>query len=407
MEASQFITGFPGQLVPITFSDVRSDGTRAGATGLAFVPHELPPAVEVVPLVGRLFDVLDRARASLMRLDGVIDNLPGRTVLLRAMRTREAQASSRIENTHASLEEIAIADVEKRRASGEAMEVLRNRAAIEAGLASDLPVSKRLACMMHAELITDRRHRPGQFRDIPVCIGDPTRGFAKSRFVPPPASRVDECMSAWEKFCNPHALGAAARERLPYFVELACAHYQFEAIHPFSDGNGRLGRAMVTLAPVKDGQLQHPVCNLSEWVQTHRQEYYDRLLRVSTHGEWDGWIRYFCTALAEQAEADFLRAKRLGDLYEAYAKKLTTKRASTLGIKLLDHVFDKLVVTVAEVERVLGVSNTSAASYVAKFEELGIVQQVGPDRWNRLFLAHGVRQAIRGDGEDVPSGSQG
>jgi Fic family protein len=403
VDSKQFINGFPGVLVPTLFDEELHDGTLRTVHGEAFVPARLPPTVDFVPIICRQFDLLDRVKTSLLRLEAMIDTLPGRTVLLSAMKTREAQASSRIENTYASIREIALAAVDDRRASGEPGEVLRNCRAIDAGLASSLLIGNRLLCMMHKILIVDRRHRPGQFRDKQVCIGDRKRGFAHARFVPPPGTHVDTCMRDWELFCNPRAVNAPSRAKLPYFIELALMHYQFEAIHPFSDGNGRLGRALVTLAPVKDGVLRHPVCNLSEWVQSNREEYYDSLLHVSTRGDWEPWIQYFCRSIAEQADADLARAKRLSTLYSKYTAQLTTKRSSMLAMKLLDHLFDKQAVTVTQAAELLGISYTAAQRHIAHFELLKVVKLYKDEPWGRIYIAEGVVKAIRGHGEDEPS----
>jgi len=351
-------------------------------------------------MIGRLYDVLHRATTSLLRLEGLIESLPGRSVLLAAMRVREAQASSRIENTFASVREIALASVDERGASSESMEVLRNRLAIEYGLASKLPISARLLREMHRVLIVDPGHRPGQFRDRQVCIGDQHRGFSNARFVPPGPERVEACMTAWEFFVNPKAINAAPRARLPYLIELAMSHYQFETIHPFSDGNGRLGRALVTLAPVKDRELRHPVCNLSEWVQANRQEYYDGLLRVSTHGEWEPWIRFFVTALAQQAEADLNRATRVSSLYDKYQKLVTTRGKSILRIKLLDHLFDRQVVTITIAAKVMDVSYAAAQAHVIAFETMKIIKPLSDKKYGKIYVAEGVLKAIRGQGQD-------
>jgi Fic family protein len=144
------------------------------------------------------------------------------------------------------------------------------------------------------------------------------------------------------------------RSTLPYYAELALAHYQFEAIHLFSDGNGRLGRGMVSLAPVKDGQLRHPVCNFSEWIHENQHEHYDRLRRVIAHGEWEDWTRFFCLALEQKARTDMQRARGLASLYTRYESLLPERKLTHKPLKLLDHLFDRQVVTVHEAARVMG-----------------------------------------------------
>lgn len=400
MRQADFQAPFPGRLVPVHFDEGDAAGL-ARQEGVAFVPNPLPPEpVDRQRLVSHLFDVLDRAKSNLLRLESAVDRLPNPAVLLGAMRTREVQASSKIENTVASLREIALAEFQPSSAAVEAVEVRRNRHAILAGLDSKLPISVRLLCEMHRVLVVDRRHRPGRLRDRQVYIGDESRGFKEARFVPPPADAIDTCMRDWELFSNPDAREAPQRERYPELIELAWSHYQFEAIHPFSDGNGRLGRALVNLAPVKSGMLKHPVCNLSEWVHAHRQEYYDRLLRVSTHGEWEGWTRFFCTALAEQAQLDLQRAERVTKLHATYMELVQTKRQSALLPRLIDHLFVSHAVTISGAAEVLGVSYTAAQRHVERLASMNVLKQAGKGNYGRVYVAEGVLRAIRGKGGD-------
>lgn len=400
MRESDFQPGFPGRLVNAMFYEAGRDGKGSAAKGLAFAPNKLPPKIDSAT-IGRLFDVLDRCRSQLVRLEGIINGVPGRTSLLAAMRAREAQASSQIEDTFASMKDIMLASVSPTRAPGEAMEVHRNRAAIEHGLRSPLPICNRLLREMHEALIIDPSMRPGKFRDVQVCIGDKSRGFERARFVPPPPDHVDACMRDWEWFVNGRdARLAESTPSLPYFVELALSHYQFETIHPFSDGNGRLGRALVTLAPVKDRELRQPVCNLSEWVHGHREEYYDGLVRVSTHGDWEGWVRFFCTALAEQAGADTRRAERLASLYDEYLRRFTTPRNSILLTKLLDHLFEFHGVTVQTAADALSISYTAAQRHVRAFEAAGVLTPVDDGKYSRVYFASEIVRAIQGGGEE-------
>lgn len=400
MNPAMFQPNSPGRLEATAFDEIGPAGTVGIVRGMAFVPNPLPPDLDYDRVIGRLFPLLERLRTSLLRLEGMIDSLPGRTLLLSAMRVREAQASSRIENTFAPLRDIALAAIDESSVSGDSVEVLRNRRAIEAGLASNLPICARLIREMHRVLIADGKMRPGQFRDLQVCIGDKSRGFGNARFVPPPPKDVPGCMRDFEIFCNPGTAGAPPRTRLPYFVELALSHYQFETIHPFSDGNGRLGRALVTLAPVKDRELRHPVCNLSEWVQSHRDEYYDRLLRVSTHGDWVPWIEFFCTAIAEQASADLDRAQRVARLYSRYMEKVTQRRGSILLTRLIDHLFDRQVVTIPNAAKVMGVTYPAAQRHIQALEKAGVVSKLRGRDYAKIYIAEGVIRAIRGQGEE-------
>ncbi len=403
MRRDLFQPGCPGHVVPAEFVRAGEAGTARHRVD-AFVPDSLPPPLDWVPVVGRLHELLDRVKTSLLRLEALVDQLPTKQILLDPLRTREAQASSKIEDTFASLRQIAEAALPARpKAAGHesaAMEVVRNQRAIEHGLKSPLPVSRRLLCEMHKALITDVRKRPGQLRDVQVCIGGGGRGVSHARFVPPPAARVQACLDDWERFHNPGSLGVQPRQRLPYFIELALSHYQFEAIHPFSDGNGRLGRAVVNVAPVKDGVLRHPVCNLSEWVHSNRREYYDRLLAVSVRGAWEEWVRFFLTALAEQAALDSARAGRVVKLHKKYVHTLGEGINSGKATRLIDQLFRSPAVSITSAARVMGIVYSAAQRHVEFLVKHRVLRQSGHAKRDRVYIAEGIIKAIRGDGED-------
>lgn len=400
MKAADFQPGFPGELVEAAFTERIGNADRI-AKGLAFVPNPLPPAdLNPVEFIGRVYEELDRAKTNLVKLDTSISALPEPKIILSAMITREAQSSSKIENTFASLKEIAVAELKPEQSRNETLEVIRNRRAIELALKSSLPMGRALICEMHKTLITDRSKRPGQLRDIQVCIGDEHRGFSEARFVPPPPTHIAATFEAWERFVRTERTEASGAIRWPELIQLAFSHYQFETIHPFSDGNGRLGRAIVNLTPVRQGWLNNPVCNLSEWVQQNRQEYYDRLLRVSTHGEWEGWVRFFCRAISEQALLDFQRVDRINKLWDKYIRLISAKKRSSLLGQLLEQLFTWPVVSIPQAAERLGISYTAAQRHVEFLVELGVLKQLGKDRVNKVFIAGKILDAIRGQGED-------
>jgi Fic family protein len=399
MERGPGQPGVPGRIVPTAFDQGDGAGGSVRVQGRAFVPDALPPrALEADRdrVISRLYPLLEQATSRLARLEQATENLPDPHVILGAMRMREAQASSRIENTVASIEDVTLAALGSPSAPGEAVEVHRNRLAIEHGLTSPLPISSRLVREMHAVLVRDPRHRPGEFRDRQVYIGDEPRGFAGARFVPPPPSEVEAAMSAWELYVNPDVPGAPQRLRLPALIELGLAHYQFETIHPFSDGNGRLGRALVNLGPIKAGWLRRPVCNLSEWVQSHRQEYYDRLLAVSTEGDWQGWLEYFVRAVGGQAQLDLARVERIRGLRERYREMLTQKKSSTLTQRLVDALFRQPVISIPKAAELLNVRHPSATKHVEALVKLGVLKQATPGNYSKIYVAPGIIQAIHG-----------
>lgn len=197
--------------------------------GSGFVPANLPPPLDRDRLVGKVHELLEDTKTSLLRLEAKAEALPDPNVLLLAMRTREAQASSEIENTVASVDEVALAELGGEHSSAEAREVVNNRLAIEHGLNSKLPISIRLIRGMHGVLMRGVRgefNRAGQLRDRQVYIGDKSRGFARARFVPPPpGEHLQRSLAAWEAFVN---VPSSATPSLPYLMNLALAHYQFE-----------------------------------------------------------------------------------------------------------------------------------------------------------------------------------
>ena len=409
MKTTDFQSGFPGRLARAAFEEHGPDGKVRESTGQAFVPDALQAVLERFDqsglravTLGRLFDVHDRAKTALLKLEAAVSALPTPAVVLQAMRAREAQSSSKIENTVASLGELALSALDPAKARPEAIEVMRNKQAIIAGAESELPICTRLACEMHRVLVVHRSHRPGLIRDRQVFIGNETSGFAGARFVPPPPGEIEQCLKAWELFENPDARNAAPRERWPDLIELALSHYQFETIHPFSDGNGRVGRALVNVAPMKRGWLKYPICNLSEWINDHRQEYYDRLLAVSTRAEWEQWVTFFCTAVAEQATLDLRRAQRVAAVYAQCQKLVASKpRSGLTTLKLVNHLFNQQSVTIPEAAQVMGVSYPAAQRHVEFLEREKVIREFkGKQEWGKWYIAYGIITAIRGDGDE-------
>jgi Fic family protein len=380
---------------------------RREFAGKAFVPAPLqtamPTGAERTRIVGSLHPLLDEAKTNLTRLDEIVGALPSPDILISPMLQREAQTSSQIENTHAELDEVALAAINPASARGPSAEVARNLDAIRHGLTSPLPVCVRLLTEMHGTLITDTKARPGQLRDRQVWIGDST-DLGRARFVPPPADRVLACLETLMEFINS---AAPARERWPDLIELALAHYQLETIHPFSDGNGRIGRALVNITPVKRGVLKHAVCNISGAIEPRRREYYDAMLRVSTHGDWEGWIEFFLSALAAQSRADLHRAKALGDLYNRTLANLVGKKRSTLTIKLVDWLFETPAISIPFAANLLDCEYSTAKRHVQLLVESGLLvarHDVTYDKWYISWpiirAAEGSTPSARGDRSD-------
>lgn len=390
----------PGMLVAASFVQPdfssASSGIHRTVAGLAFLPHPLPPQLPDESISGALVSNLLNAERLLTRLDSKV-SLHGAMpeYLLTLLRQREAQQSSRIENTFASLEQIAMAGRDETRDTN-ADEVARNIEMIHLAVESYLPVSCNLVQQMHRTLIIDPLMRPGQFRDRQVLIGG-SHDFATATFIPPPPMFVPECMMAWQQFVT------QVRDRStqwPYWVAQAMLHYQFEAIHPFSDGNGRIGRALINVSPVKDGILNNPVCYISEWLANHRREYYDRLLAVSTRGEWLGWIDFFCRALAGQADIELQRVDRLISLRQRLIATCKQINSSHNFVDVLDEVFREIFIDANRLQKSKGVAKPTAHRYINAMVKANILQPAPTGRG--LYYCKPILDAVKGTTTDAP-----
>lgn len=381
----------------------------------AFVPDPLPPRMKAPLLfIGQVSGALLEAQNGLARLDVLCESLPNAGVLLRALRKREVQRSSEIENTFASIEEISVLEAGRKVSRASAAEVLNNLSAVEHALASPLPLCNRLLREAHAKLLDGVRGdhlRPGEFRDGQVYIGNPSRGGGGVRYVPPPpGEHLRLCLEAFEKAMN---VPGAAREpdgaaepsgRYPWLVWLGFLHYQFEAVHPFSDGNGRLGRLLVHVAPCKWGVLRHPITNVSEFFMANRRAYYDALLGVSERGDWLAWTDLFLRAIAQQSVEDQGRVRALVGLRERYVKAVARNRnRASLG-RLIDLVFEQLVVTNPMVAERLAVSKPTAQKLIEALVKAGALTETTGDAYARLYRAGEVLGVLDARAEDL-SGS--
>lgn len=393
----------PGRKVPAVFREFRErQGRRevVDVAGEAFVPDPLPPELDRDRFIGRLSDDLLRAQGAMERLAGSVSSLPAPRLLLQPFRLREARLSSRIENTIASAEEIALARANRPTLRSEAREVANYVSALEHGLASELPLCNRLFCEMHAILmqgVDGQEKTPGVFRSAQVMIGDDQRGFENARFVPPPPGDVlKDCMADFERFVNgPGARPSRARDQYPAIIEIAMAHYQFEAIHPFNDGNGRLGRLLIALSLCRLGSLDSPLVYISGYFDRHRQEYYDRLLAVSTQGDWEGWVRYFCRAVEHQSKDGIQRAARLRGLRDRYMSAATQKRTSALVSRLIDHLFVSPIVNASDIVNILGVTPPTAQGYIDFLEKNLVLKEITGGRYGRLYAATEILDVVQ------------
>ena len=363
----------------------------------AFVPAPLPRAVD---LPADLVMQLDEASRAVATLSGVGETIPNPHLLVRPFMRREAVLSSRIEGTQASLSDLLRYEAASpnRRPAGDVVEVANYVSALEHGLRAldDLPICVRLANQMHEILLRNVRgddKRPGMLRNVQVWIASEGIPIEAARYVPPPAPMVRELLEDWERFVNETVT-------LPPLIQCAMMHYQFEAIHPYVDGNGRLGRLLVTLFLCHKEVLRAPLLYLSAYLERRRQEYYDGLLNVSVTGDWLPWLRYFLTGVTEQAQDTLLRIRRVRELQDRYRAQLQEVRASGNVFKLLDELFAMPVMTIPEAARRLDVTTAGARNILKKLHDLDIVQ-MRTGVWPRFYVAAELLEII-----DAPSAVQ-
>jgi cell filamentation protein, protein adenylyltransferase len=357
----------------------------------AFVPRDLPSKIELSP---ETIEFLGEADRAVGQLQGIAGSLPNPHLLVRSFFRREAELSSRIEGTYASQQDLVLFEVGQpgEAARPDVREVANYVEALEYGLKRlhELPTSLRLIRELHSHLLRGVRggsRRPGEFRTVQNFIGQRGQPIAKARFVPPPPSEVVPSLDALERSLH-------AETHVPPLVHLAMIHYQFEAIHPFEDGNGRIGRLLLPLILSERKLLPHPLLHLSAFFEKHREEYYDHLLHVSQRGTWQEWIQFFLRGTSDQAREAAERSRLLLDLRQQFQEKIRAKRASALAARLVDHLFKSPAMTVPLAKDLLKVSYPSANLAVQKLVEAGILHEISGYRRNRVWLAAQVLQVL-------------
>jgi Fic family protein len=363
----------PGRLVPAL------DGY------LTFEPNPLPPVLEYGhALVG----LLSEATLALGKLDGVGRMLPNPHLLIRPFVRREAVLSSQIEGTVTRLDQLLLYEAEPDLEAGQApdvAEVANYVRALEYGLgqlAEGMPVCLRLLRQIHQHLMEGVRgsdKRPGQFRQCAVLIGRQGQGFEDARFVPASHTALDALLRDFEQFLNQPG-------DLPLIVQLALAHYQFETIHPFMDGNGRLGRLLITLLLCERRALAQPLLYLSAYLERHRNAYLDHLLEVSRQGAWTEWITFFARGVQEEAGDAARRSFQLLRLWQQYRERISALR-SPVPVKLVDQLFASPYLTNKKAAEVLGMSFPTAQRHIGKLESAGILREITGRSRNQVFLA--------------------
>ena len=348
----------------------------------AFVPAPLPPKLDWTP---RLIGALSDADRLVGRLAGEGGRLPNPHVLIRPFVRREAVLSSRIEGTQATLGELLAAEAGAvvNRSPEDLREVGNYVVALEHGISRlrKLPLCVRLTRELHEKLMTGvqgHQAAPGRFRKIQNWVGRPGSTVASASYIPPPPGEVEPCLAAWEKFLH--------ESSLPPLVTIALAHYQFEAIHPFLDGNGRVGRLLITLFLIERQILPAPLLYLSAFFEASRRDYYDGLRGISERGAWNDWLEYFLLGVARMSEDALSRATRINQLLAQWRKKASG--ASTDNpLRLVELLGANPFVTTKGVAEKLAVAFTTAQRAIEWLERAGMVKRVGDAKRDRVYCA--------------------
>jgi Fic family protein len=375
----------------IMAKDAMSAGSRAGLfvaqpSGYrAFLPAPLPPDPPV-SLTGELPGLLSQADRALGRLDGSVLTLPRADLFVFMYVRKEAVLSSQIEGTQSSLQDLLAAEAQLfDRQPGDVDDVINYVGAMNFGMRrlADIPVSVRLIREIHAELMRGARGghlHPGELRTTQNWIGPGTSTLATATFVPPPHHLVPDALGELERFLQ-------VEDELPPLVKIALAHAQFETIHPFLDGNGRVGRLLITFLLTERGVLHKPVLYLSHYFKQHRQAYYDHLQAVRIRGDWESWLAFFLRGVIDVAGEAAETARRILQMRENHRAVITEKlgRAAANGHRVLESLFDRPIIAVKDVQRMTGTTYAAANGLVSRLVEAGVVSEMTGYARNRRF----------------------
>ncbi|HYE02499.1 MAG TPA: Fic/DOC family N-terminal domain-containing protein [Phycisphaerales bacterium] len=349
--------------------------------------HEerFPPKALDWPRLARL---IGPASAAVARFEGILHAIPNADVLLSPLTTQEAVLSSRIEGTQATFGEVleyeaGATDAKSPEKTADIQEVLNYRRAMTHAvkMREKVPLSQRMVKEAHKVLMTGVRGEnktPGEYRRVANWIGPPGSKVEEARFIPPDAHKVAEAMSSWEKYIHAPAIDP--------LVQLAILHAEFESVHPFLDGNGRLGRLIVPLFLVEKKLLSSPNFYISDFLERHRDEYYDRLLAVSRDDDWSGWCEFFLTAVLKQGEANDARAKAILSLYKERKDWITEVTRSQHAIRALDWFFSRPVFRTTDFVEAAGIPRPTANRILVLVKERKLLRELRPGSGRRAAV---------------------
>jgi len=359
--------------------------TTAGESVRAFVPADLPPDPPLA-LSDADFDLMERANRALGRLDGLSAILPNTGLFVYMYVRKEAVLSSQIEGTQSSMSDLLLHELDD--APGvpvdDVIEVSNYIAAMEHGLTrmrAGFPLSLRLIREIHGVLLAEDRgadKAPGEFRRSQNWIGGTRPGTA--RYVPPPPQELMGCLGPFEKFLHDQPT------RTPLLIKAALAHAQFESIHPFLDGNGRLGRLLITLLLCAEDALSEPILYLSLYFKTHRDEYYARLQAIREDAAWEEWLRFFLEAVLDVSRQAVDTSRTLLALFDDHRQRLQELgRAAGSALRVHEAMQRQPILSVRKAAAIAGMSDPTAAAALARLEELGLAREITGRKRDRLY----------------------
>ena len=364
----------------------------------AFCPNPLPPKVD---WSSGLITSLTEAERNLAHLAALADTLPSPHILWRPFIHREAVLSSRIEGTQASIQDLF--NYESNQLSflkdtADVREVYNYVRALDFAVerSKTLPISLRLIREMHTILMEGARGEhltPGEFRRSQNWIGAPGSTIEGATYVPPPVDEMLQALDALEKFIH-SPIG------IPQLVGIGLIHYQFEAIHPFLDGNGRIGRLLVVLLLIEWGLISQPMLYLSAFFEAHRLDYYDRLLAVSLRGEWENWLLFFLRGISSQSLDAIRRIESIGQLRQDYRERVHNTRAVSRLEEVVDILFERPILSIRQLGLAMSIPYITAQRYMENLVEAGVLREVTGRKRNRIYQSEEILLVLEKSGRN-------
>lgn len=382
MEAENYKNAF-GKVVQV-------DGVNGDQYNV-FIPNPLPPNIEFDE---ELVLILSRAEEKLGKLSGICLTLPSPNLLIIPYLRKEAIMSTRIEGTRISMQEVLLSEAKEREEkTKDAQEVVNYINTVNYALTKieKSPINVELIKEMHKVLMEGVRgddKAPGEFREVQNWIGSELSKVSDANFVPPNPEAVPKLMEDLIEYLN-------TEHNVPVLVRCALMHYQFETIHPFCDGNGRIGRSLITVYLCKKKKIIKPLLYISEFFEKHRLEYNELLLKTGQTGKFEGWIKFFLKAVEVQSEDASVRAHKLLYLRESYRKRVQREAQSSDILNIIDYLFSNPFITVKKAQHILDVTYPTGKKYVEKLAEYEILKEANRLQREKTFVAYEIYEIIK------------